>query len=328
MSHICRTEEILKLLKNTGGYASGESIARALNISRTAVWKHISQLRRDGFHIEAKPRSGYRLVTSPDRLTPSQIKDGLHTSCIGKDIYYYKSTESTNKIAKHIAMDGGKHGAIFIAEEQTAGRGRLDRHWLSPAYENVLLSILFRPKLQATQVFSLTMIASVALVRSIRKITLLNPQIKWPNDIYVENRKIGGILTEFNGDQDGVNFVIVGIGLNVNSDPRLHPELEYDATSIKNEIGRAVSRVELVRSILEEIEFGYKLLKEGQISEIRKQWNMNSLVMGKTVRIISFDHVETGVAESVDEQGCLVLKDAEGERKRICSGDVSLRFDG
>ena len=327
MSLKSREEEVLRLLKDAEGYISGEAIAHELNISRAAIWKHISKLRRDGFHIDAQPRSGYCLITSPDKLTPSQIRDGLKTSLIGKEIFYYQCTESTNTIAKKMAMDGVKDGTVFIAEEQTSGRGRLNRHWISPANKNILMSIVFRPDLPTTQVFSLTMITSLAIVRAIMKIAPLNPGIKWPNDIYIGNKKIGGILTEFHGDQDGVNFVVVGAGLNVNFDPRLYHEIEENATSIRNELGREVSRMKLLQSILEEIEKCYGLFNEGGISEIRSEWNTYSLITGKTVRVTSFGNVETGVAEYVDEDGCLILRDSKGQRKRIFSGDVSLRFD-
>ncbi|MFH1624404.1 MAG: biotin--[acetyl-CoA-carboxylase] ligase [Pseudomonadota bacterium] len=328
MSFTNSSEAILRLLKVAEGYISGERIARDLNISRAAVWKQVCRLRKEGFCIEAQPRLGYHLVIPPDKLIPISIKDGLKTSFIGQEIFYYPKAESTNVVAKRLAMDGAREGTVVIAEEQTKGRGRLDRDWLSPAYKNILISLIFRTRVQPSQVFSLTMLTSLAIVKAIRSTTRLNALIKWPNDIYIGNRKAGGILTEFSAEQDRVDFVVVGIGLNVNFDPTICSEIKDSATSLSNVLGKKVSRIELLRSILEEIEKGYNVLTEGKVSQIRDEWNRYSLITGKPVRITCFDTVEEGIAESVDEDGCLILRDSRGRRKRILSGDVSLRVTG
>jgi BirA family biotin operon repressor/biotin-[acetyl-CoA-carboxylase] ligase len=172
------------------------------------------------------------------------------------------------------------------------------------------------------------MLTSLAIVKAIKNTTALNPQIKWPNDIYVGDKKIGGILTEFNADQDRVDFVVVGVGLNVNFDPSIYPEIKDTATSLKEVLGKDVSRIELLQSILREIEEGCNSLEEGRASQIRNEWSTYSLITGKPVRITSFGTIEEGIAESVDKDGCLVLRDGEGKRKRILSGDVSLRLNG
>ena len=328
MAERSRDEEVLRLLKEARGHLSGERIARQLNISRTAVWKQIRKLRKEGFCIDAQPRLGYCLVMLPDKLMPMEIKDGLNTSFVGKKIFYYKKTESTNLIAKGLAMDGAEEGTLVIAEEQTKGRGRLDRDWLSPANENILMSLIFRPKVRASKVFSLTMLTSLAIVKAIESTTTLAPKIKWPNDIYIGNMKVGGILTEFNAEQDRVNFVIIGIGLNVNVDTSIFPQIKDTSMSLKGALGKEVSRIRLLRSILQEIEEGYNYLKDDKVFLVRNEWDTYSLIKGKPVRITSSDVIEDGVAESVDEDGCLILRDCSGRRRRIVCGDVSLRIKG
>lgn len=319
-------QKVLQLLKDADGYLSGEYIAHKLNVSRAAVWKRICRLRKEGFSIEAMPRTGYRLVDCPDRMLPVEIKDGLKTSFVGQEIAYYPKVESTNLIAKKMALEGAKEGTIVITEKQTKGRGRLDRKWLSPSYKNILMSIIYRPKIQPAHVFSLTMLTSLAIVKGIKKTMALDALIKWPNDIYFGKKKTGGILTEFHGNQDSIDYVIVGVGLNVNFDPSLYDMIREDATSVSNELGTNVSRVILLRSILEEIEKGCLALNNGDLSKIHKEWLTYSLVTGKRVKIISLDSIDEGIAESIDQDGCLILRCAKNKRKKIISGDVSLRF--
>jgi len=320
-------DEVLRLMKDESGFISGETIAGELNISRSAVWKQVRALRNEGFKIDAYPRLGYRLISSPDRLSPVIIRNMLSTFCIGQKIYYYNKTDSTNSVASKLAAKGEGEGAVVIAEEQTSGRGRLDRKWVSPANKNILISIIFRPQIQPSKAFTITMITSLSVVKAIKKITGINALIKWPNDIYIDNKKVGGILTELNAELDRVNFIIVGIGLNVNFNPSIIPEISDIATSISRVLGRDVPRAELLKSILEEMERDYSLLKEGKVDKIRKEWNHNSLIIGKAVKIISFDIIEEGIAESVDADGCLILKTCDGKRKKILSGDVSLRLN-
>ena len=317
---------VLKLLKNANIRLSGERIAQELNISRSAVWKRIEKLREKGFKIDAQPRSGYRLTASPDALIPEEIESGLEQASIfAGNIIYYKTIESTNLIAKKMAMDGAVEGTIVIADEQTMGRGRLNREWISPPNKNILFSIIFRPQILLAQLFSLTMLTSLSVVKAIAKTTGLKALIKWPNDIYIDRLKSGGILTEFNGEQDRINFVVVGTGLNVNFDPSLSDKIQNGATSLSKELGKKISRVKLLRAILKEIEKYYHLIQIGKRYQIHKEWNSYSLVTGKPVRITSFNSTEDGVAESVDADGCLIFRDLNGKRKKIVCGDVSLR---
>lgn len=326
MNSISCNEAVLKLLRKTDGYISGEDIAQKLNISRAAVWKQIEKLKKEGFSITASPGTGYFFISPPDKLIPVEIKNGLDTSCIGQNIYYYQQTESTSQIAKKLAMDGIDDGSIVVAEDQTKGRGRLSRQWISPAYENILMSVILFPEIQPVKIFSVTMMASLAIAKGIEKNTGLKAMIKWPNDIYINWKKTAGILTEFNAQQDMVNYVVIGIGINVNFDPATYPEIEDTSTSLFKELGKKISRVGLLRSILKEMEKGYHLIKHGNFSEIHNEWNKYSLITNMPVKIISFDTVEEGIAESVELDGSLNLNQ-NGKIKKIICGDLSLRLN-
>ena len=319
---------LLPLLKNTDVPISGESIARELNISRAAVWKRIEKLRKEGFKIDAHPKSGYLLTASPDKLILEEIENELQETIFSGKLVFYKKIESTNLTAKRLAVDGALEGTVVITEEQTMGRGRLNRKWVSPPERNILFSIIFRPKFLFSQLFSLTMLTSLSIVKAIEKITGLNPMIKWPNDIYVGKLKAGGILTEFNGEQDQINFVVVGVGLNVNFDPSFSDEIQNIATSLSKELGEKISRIKLLCAILKEIEKYYSLIYKNKLHQIHQEWNNYSLVTGKPVTITSFNSTENGIAESVDADGSLIFRDLDGKRKKIICGDVSLRFAG
>ncbi len=319
-------KSVLQLLKGADIRLSGEKIALDLSISRAAVWKRIEKLRAEGFKIDAQPRSGYRLVESSDALIPEEIESGLEPqSMFAGNIIYRKRIESTNLTAKKMAVDGVPEGTLVVAEEQTMGRGRLNREWLSAPGKNLLFSIIFRPQIVLAQLFSLTMLTSLSIVKAIKKITGLSAMIKWPNDIYINKLKAGGILTEFNGEQDCIYFVVAGVGLNVNFAPSLSQDLQNEATSLAEELGAKVSRVNLLCAILKEIEKSYCLIQTDKIYQIHKEWNRYSLITGKPVRITSFNSTEDGVAESVDADGCLIFRDINGKRKKIVCGDVSLR---
>ncbi len=264
--------------------------------------------------------------TFPGKINPAEIKNGLKNVSIGQEIVYFRKTESTNKEAKKLADKGAGEGTLVVAEEQSKGRGRLNRSWISAPYENILMSLVFRPALPPSKIFSLTMIASIAIVKAIKKTTGLKTKIKWPNDIYYNNKKLAGILTELNANRNKINYAIVGIGLNVNFDPNKYPEIKEIATSLYEETGKIISRNKLLQTILIEIEKEYNSLKKGKINRIRKEWNKYSLVTGKPVIVFSEGYSEEGIAESIAEDGSLILIKSNGEKKNILCGDVSLRL--
>ena len=257
-------------------------------------------------------------------LSVENIKEGLETGCFGQEICYLSSTDSTNLVARQLAQEGAREGTLVITDYQTQGRGRLKRSWWSPPGENLLFSIIFRPSFEVTHTFRLTLLSSLAVAEAIRQETGLETLIKWPNDIYLKGKKVSGILSELGVKGEQLQYVIVGIGINVNSDPSTHPEIKEIATSISMELGQSFSRLKLLKVILNLMERYYHILKRGDFNSLKKTWDALSLIKGKAVKVVSKDDLKEGIAESVDEEGFLILRDYSGKRSRIVSADVSL----
>ena len=205
-------------------FLSGQHLAELIGCTRTAVWKHIEVLRKEGYELEAVRRKGYRIVKIPEKITANEVRLGLMTKRLGQHIHYEESVDSTQKIALRLSLDGAPEGTVVIAEEQTAGRGRLARPWHSPKYTGVWMSVILRPNLLPQKAPQLTLIVAVAVVQAIEELTTLHPQIKWPNDLLVNGKKITGILTELQAESDRINSVIIGIGMNANQEEESYPE--------------------------------------------------------------------------------------------------------
>ena len=234
-------EEILQLLRDRSStFLSGEEISRRLKVSRTTVWKRMKQLREAGYQIEASTRSGYRLIQSPDLLTPSEIKPILKTKWMGKTIHHFQTIDSTNSKAYQLALNGAGEGEVVISESQEKGRGRLGRQWFSPPFLNLYLSVILRPKIPPHQAPLITLMAAVATADAIRRFSGLLPLIKWPNDILLRDRKVAGLLNEIHSEMDRIHFVILGIGVNLNMDEKKFlKETLSVATSLKIEMGQS-----------------------------------------------------------------------------------------
>lgn len=316
---------ILNLLAESSGYISGEAIARQLALSRTAVWKRINYLKKIGCTFDSSSNRGYRLLSTPDKPLPPLVQMGLQTTRIGREVYFYPEVDSTNLKAKDLATEGAPDGSVVIAEYQSRGQGRLQRKWLSPAGKNLLFTVIFYPPCPPHKVFQLTLLASLAVCKSIIRETGLAAGIKWPNDVYVGNRKICGVLTEFTPLGERVKWAVVGVGLNVNFDPSTDEEVSAIATSIRNELGRPHNRLKLLKAILEEMDRLYLRFLAGTMAAVRQEWLHHSIILGKPVTITSYDNEEEGIAESIDEDGALILLTPKGARKRVVFGDLSLR---
>jgi BirA family transcriptional regulator, biotin operon repressor / biotin---[acetyl-CoA-carboxylase] ligase len=261
-----------------------------------------------------------------DILDPSEIHKNLRTAFTGKDIIYLERTESTNITASDLAKEGAAEGTLVVTEEQTSGKGRLGRTWLSPAYKNILMSLIFRPSLPPEKTFFLTMISSIAIVKAVKAAAGCDTQIKWPNDIYLNSKKLAGILTEVSYNRGKMNYAVIGTGINVNFDAAAYPQITNTATSLFTEYGKVIPRIHLLCGILEETEAGYNMLKQNNFAAIREEWEKHSLILGKQVTIISGDLREHGTAESIKDDGSLIIKSGNGELKTFKAGDVSLRL--
>lgn len=320
--------KILEELKaNTGQAVSGEEISRRLGISRTAVWKHVNRLRKEGYSIESQTNSGYKLVGSPDVLSSSELEPFLHTDFIGRNIIYLDSTASTNTYAKKAAEEPFQGGTVIIAEEQTAGRGRLGRHWISTKGKGIWMSIILKPDILPVDAPKLTIAAALAVAKAIKSCCRLEARIKWPNDIVAGGKKLCGILTEMSAEADEIKYVIIGIGINVNMEIKdFGPEVSSIATSIRIESGRAVSRKALAASVLNEFEEIYgDFIKDGSIKPLLDEYKIKSAVLGKNIRVISKKEEIIGLAVDISEEGHLVVRLADGSHREIMSGEVSVR---
>lgn len=312
-------EKILDFLKRKQDYLSGDQISQRLGITRQALWKHIQELREMGYDIVAVPHLGYRLVSCPDRLFPLEISRHLNTKLIGKKIYYFEAVSSTMDISTQLGIKAAPEGTLVLAETQTRGRGRLGRVWFSPKYKGIYLSLILKPKMLPNQAPILTLLSSVSICEAIKKITGLDTQIKWPNDILIGHKKLGGILTELSAETDEINFVIVGIGLNVNNDKKT---LVNGATSLKEQKKEFVNRISLLQEILRRIEANYLLLQlEGNQSIIEK-WRDYDITLGRRVKVFSHkEHIEAEAVD-IDTDGGLLLRNDSGLTQKVTAGDV------
>jgi BirA family biotin operon repressor/biotin-[acetyl-CoA-carboxylase] ligase len=320
-------EEILRVLREcSSGFLSGEEISRRLKVTRTAIWKRMEQLRSLGYEIKATPRAGYRLIRSPDLLIPSEVNPLLETKWIGKTIHFFETVDSTNTKAYELALRGAREGEVVLAESQKKGRGRLGRQWFSPSFSNLYLSVILRPKIPPHQASLITLMAAVATADALRKFSGLDPRIKWPNDILLNDRKVAGLLNEIHSETDRIHFVILGIGINLNMDASMvSKEIRSRATSLKKEMGQTISRKEFLKTLLGELETWYEVfLKEGGTT-ILKAWRDRAQIQGKPVNVTSFGETLKGVAIDIDSDGALILETETGERKRVVAGDVEYR---
>ena len=319
---------IVEILKNAGSdFISGESIAGELKISRTAVWKHIRKLRESGYEILSRERRGYKLKDAPDLLLPSEIQIGLNTEIIGKEMDYHPSVDSTNRVAKALAYHGAADGTIVVAEEQTGGKGRLERNFYSPRGKGIWFSVIMRPKLLPKDAPKCTLMAAVAVVEAMNRFNL-KAGIKWPNDIMFDGRKLVGILTEMTGEIGKISYIVIGVGINVNISRDEFPEDLRDIAASLSEIsGGEISRVKFFRAVLEEFDKLYRKIRTADFDEIFTLWKKYNITLGKNVRVISaIDGLESfsGKAVDLNAEGALVVETEQGLRA-VYSGDVSIR---
>lgn len=317
-------EKILFALKEAKKhYVSGEELAQRFCLSRTAVWKHINMLRKEGYEIGSSPRLGYLLKSSPNVLFPAEIRYGLQTETFGQNIHYVREIGSTNNTAKELAFAGSLEGTLVVAEEQTGGRGRLGRYWLSPP-GGIWLSLILRPRITPSEVLRISILAGVAGIETIQKVTGLKLRIKWPNDLLIDEKKVAGILTEMETEADEVHFVILGMGINANIDGcDFPPDLRENAASLSMVLGRDVDRCRIVRLLLKNLESAYEQLKSINFCNIVDLWRKHSATLGTRVRVDTIGEVIEGKAIDISDEGALIVRLDSGECKTLWSGDVT-----
>ncbi|MBL7073418.1 MAG: biotin--[acetyl-CoA-carboxylase] ligase [Candidatus Omnitrophica bacterium] len=321
MKDIDTKRQILRFFyERKNKYVSGEEISASLGFSRASLWKHINKLRLDGYLIEAVPHLGYTLKAAPDKMYGYDVGIGLGTDIIGKQkIWHYESLESTNNTAYELAEKGEPEGTLVVAETQTLGKGRLGRKWISPKNGGIYFSLILRPEMESDKVPVITLVAAVSVQKAIKKVCGISAGIKWPNDILIGGKKVCGILTELKAQPDMVDFLILGVGINVNTEIK---KLPPEATSLKNESSRSVSRIKLMRRVLTEMEKDYQKMKNEGFMPIREECKKLSTILNKQITVKEYNSEFEGFAKDIDEKGALIVQKKDGTRKRVFSGDV------
>lgn len=299
--------DILKALRESGDYVSGEWLSRELGISRVSVWKHIRNLKQDGYVVEASPR-GYRLISSPDLLLPCEFPD------LEQKIHHFGEIGSTMAVARELAIKGVEEGTIVIAESQTSGRGRLNREWFSPR-GGIYFAIILKPKISPIYAPRINLMASVAVAKAIRTFCGLKAELKWPNDVLLAGRKVCGILAEMEAEVDAISYVNLGIGINVNASVS---QCEKGATSLRDELGREISRRQFLSTVLKEISEQQAVLTG---EELLREWKSLSATLNREVRIVTPGEEIVGRAVDIDASGALIVRGGDGSLRSAVTGD-------
>jgi BirA family transcriptional regulator, biotin operon repressor / biotin---[acetyl-CoA-carboxylase] ligase len=319
-----RLAALLTLLsENATIVISGARIARETGMSRSTVWRWVEELRKLGVHVKGQRSTGYFLEKVPDVLTPDLLRKRLKGNLFGKRIFHFFKIDSTNRVAMELGFAGEPEGTVVMAESQTGGRGRAGRTWYSEKGTGLYVTLLLRPRLAPAQAPLLTMLAGVSAQAAIAAQAELTPELKWPNDLMLNGKKLGGILTEMHAEPNAVRFVIVGIGINVNQE-KFPPELAASATSIRKETGRMSYRVELLARLLRQFEGDYnRFLREGPRFVVERFENVSSFAKGKRVRVDTGTESYTGTTAGLSAEGLLVVAKDNGPQVTVIAGDVS-----
>lgn len=317
--------KILTALRNREGYLSGQELCGSLGISRTAVWKCIKQLEAEGYRIDAAPNRGYCLRETPDILGESEIRSRLKTRWAGQRVEYLDQVDSTNTRAKQLAEEGAPSGTLVAAGMQTKGKGRRGRVWDSRPGNSIYMTLLLRPEISPAKASMLTLVMGLAAVQGIRRATGADTRIKWPNDVVLNGKKLVGILTEMNAQIDYIEYVVIGVGINVNQE-EFPQELEDKATSLRAELGEKADRAAIVAEVLGAFEKDYEIFcRTEDLSGLAEAYGEVLANTGKPVRVLEPGNEYEGVAHGIDELGRLLVERPDGTVERVYSGEVSVR---
>lgn len=316
--------EILEALRQTDGYVSGQELCNQFGVSRTAVWKAINQLKEAGYVIEAVPNKGYHIVSAPDLMNKAELESLRNTKWAGREIFYYDTIDSTNIKAKELAEAGHPSGTLVVADKQESGRGRRGRSWESPAQTGIFMTLMLKPDINPNHASMLTLVTAMAVAKAICDCTGTEAQIKWPNDIVMNGKKICGILTEMSAQFDYINHIVIGIGINVHN-MHFPTEIQEMASSILLETGKKIRRAELIEKILERFEEYYAVYLETEdLSGLINEYNRSLVNMNKNVRVLDPKEPFEGKAMGITKKGELIV-DTWESRKLVSSGEVSVR---
>lgn len=323
-----KNEEILKKLRDAKDYVSGQELCEYYGVSRTAVWKAIKQLEKDGYVIEAQNNKGYRLVEENDShiFSKVEIESHLDTQWVGRRLVFHKETGSTNLDAKALAEQGEAAGALVVADMQTAGRGRRGRNWVSPSGKDIYMTLMLRPQCRPEKASALTLVMALAVLEAIHELIPEGCGIKWPNDIVINNKKVCGILTEMSAELDGIHYVVIGVGINVNQ-TTFEEDIRDRATSLYLESGMEINRSRLVARVMHYFEKDYALFeKTWDLSGLIDQYNRFLVNRDREVRVLDPQGEFDGIARGINEKGELIVeRQSDGQTVQVYAGEVSVR---
>ena len=316
--------EILTILKDTDGYVSGQELCERFGVSRTAVWKAMNQLKKEGYEIESVQNKGYHLVKTPDILSKNELVSIRKTKWVGTEICYFDVTDSTNTQAKSLGEGDAPNGTLVVAGKQESGRGRRGRSFESPAGTGIFMTLLLRPEIEPQNASMLTLVSALAVAKGIEHMVDLPVQIKWPNDIVINGKKVCGILTEMSAQMDYVNYIVIGIGINVGNE-EFPEEIKDVATSIYLESGKHINRAMLIEKIWEVFEDYYELYEKTQdLSSLVKEYDSYLVNRGQKVRVLDSKEPYEGKAMGITDRGELIVDTWEA-RRLVSAGEVSVR---
>lgn len=313
------------MLRESEGYVSGQQICEKFHVSRTAVWKVIEQLKEEGYQIEAVRNRGYRLSESPDILSQAEIESRISTEWAGRNVSYFRETDSTNTQAKRLGEEGAPAGTLAVADRQMAGKGRRGRSWDSPPGRDIYMSLLLRPDIRPSDAPMLTLVMAQSVAEAIREKTGIDARIKWPNDIVAGGKKLCGILTEMSAEMDYINYIVIGVGINVNQ-PSFPEDIADRATSLMLEAGRSFLRGPLITAVMERFEDNYsRFLGTNDLSGMREAYNELLVNVGEQVRILEPGHEYNALSFGINDRGELLVRKEDGSREAVFAGEVSVR---
>ena len=317
-------EKILKIFKNRNDFISGEQLSQEFGVSRAAIWKHVNQLRKNGYEIISKPSLGYKLVEGHEQINKEELNIIVHKlDGFFKHVEYFKEIDSTNQYAKKIAE---RENILIIAESQSEGKGRLGRSWESKSNQGIYMTLKLHPELMPSEAINITQIMALAVIRAMKNIYDINFEIKWPNDIVYKGKKVAGILTEMITEIDRIELLVIGMGINVFQES-FDGELEEKALSLVQILkNKDISRLQIIEQILKEfIKLYPEFLEYRNLSFVKEEINLVSSIIGKDIMTVEKGRKFYYKAIIIDDEGQLIVEDSNGERKKILYGEVSIR---
>ncbi|SES80115.1 BirA family transcriptional regulator, biotin operon repressor / biotin-[acetyl-CoA-carboxylase] ligase [Oceanobacillus limi] len=317
---------LLEQYKET--YISGQLLSEKLNISRSAVWKHMKELEKDGYEIEGVSKKGYRILNSPNRMSENTLQWGLKTDWLGKTIVHKEVTTSTQHIAHQLAQEGANHGTIVIADEQTNGKGRMNRQWHSSRGKGIWLSLILRPSILPYLAPQLTLLAATVLTEVIETTTTTNPKIKWPNDILIDRKKVAGILTELQAEQDQIQYVVIGMGINVNHELEDLPvEIQNKASSLQLQTKQSWDIKRLVQQLLFTFEKEYEAYIETGFMGVKRKWEAHSFKIGEQIRVSTLRDKWVAEFSGLADDGALIITNPDHTTQKLYSAEIDWFYE-